>query len=182
MIKIIKNQQTPNVEKYTTIEDFLKTEESKKTYEFFYFAKLQDQLVGLAANQVEIDGERFLGHCFAMKRFQIHNKNWQLILLPEILETFDPKFDTKEGCATWPGKKVLAERYNRIKVRYFNSDHELIVEELQGLEALIFQHEMNHLNGVEENVVDFTVKNTKTVGRNEPCPCGSGKKFKKCCG
>lgn len=25
------------------------------------------------------------------------------------------------------------------------------------------------------------VKVTK-VGRNEPCPCGSGKKFKKCCG
>jgi len=22
----------------------------------------------------------------------------------------------------------------------------------------------------------------KTVGRNEPCPCGSGKKYKKCCG
>jgi uncharacterized protein len=20
------------------------------------------------------------------------------------------------------------------------------------------------------------------VGRNEPCPCGSGKKFKRCCG
>ena len=22
---------------------------------------------------------------------------------------------------------------------------------------------------------------TKRVGRNDPCPCGSGKKFKKCC-
>jgi DNA-binding SARP family transcriptional activator len=22
---------------------------------------------------------------------------------------------------------------------------------------------------------------TKTVGRNDPCPCGSGKKYKKCC-
>jgi uncharacterized protein len=22
----------------------------------------------------------------------------------------------------------------------------------------------------------------KPVGRNEPCPCGSGKKYKKCCG
>jgi len=22
----------------------------------------------------------------------------------------------------------------------------------------------------------------KQVGRNEPCPCGSGKKYKKCCG
>jgi len=21
----------------------------------------------------------------------------------------------------------------------------------------------------------------KKIGRNEPCPCGSGKKFKKCC-
>jgi uncharacterized protein YecA (UPF0149 family) len=21
-----------------------------------------------------------------------------------------------------------------------------------------------------------------TVGRNDPCPCGSGKKYKKCCG
>jgi preprotein translocase subunit SecA len=22
----------------------------------------------------------------------------------------------------------------------------------------------------------------QTVGRNDPCPCGSGKKYKKCCG
>jgi preprotein translocase subunit SecA len=22
----------------------------------------------------------------------------------------------------------------------------------------------------------------RAVGRNDPCPCGSGKKFKKCCG
>jgi uncharacterized protein YecA (UPF0149 family) len=25
-------------------------------------------------------------------------------------------------------------------------------------------------------------KSTRTVGRNDPCPCGSGKKYKKCCG
>jgi uncharacterized protein len=25
-------------------------------------------------------------------------------------------------------------------------------------------------------------RNTPKVGRNDPCPCGSGKKFKKCCG
>jgi uncharacterized protein YecA (UPF0149 family) len=24
--------------------------------------------------------------------------------------------------------------------------------------------------------------NENTVGRNDPCPCGSGKKYKKCCG
>ena len=26
------------------------------------------------------------------------------------------------------------------------------------------------------------VRTTPKVGRNDPCPCGSGKKFKKCCG
>ena len=27
-----------------------------------------------------------------------------------------------------------------------------------------------------------TVKSNKTPGRNDPCPCGSGKKYKNCCG
>ena len=26
------------------------------------------------------------------------------------------------------------------------------------------------------------VNSTKKVGRNDPCPCGSGKKYKQCCG
>ena len=26
------------------------------------------------------------------------------------------------------------------------------------------------------------VKNTEKIGRNDPCPCGSGKKYKNCCG
>lgn len=29
------------------------------------------------------------------------------------------------------------------------------------------------------NVIDMTTR--KKIGRNDPCPCGSGKKFKKCC-
>ena len=27
-----------------------------------------------------------------------------------------------------------------------------------------------------------TVRNSQKIGRNDPCPCGSGRKFKKCCG
>ena len=27
-----------------------------------------------------------------------------------------------------------------------------------------------------------TVRKAKKIGRNDPCPCGSGKKYKKCCG
>jgi hypothetical protein len=40
-----------------------------------------------------------------------------------------------------------------------------------------------HAAHFEEGVAEetTTVKNVKKVGRNEPCPCGSGKKYKKCC-
>ncbi|WP_139305848.1 PBPRA1643 family SWIM/SEC-C metal-binding motif protein [Paenibacillus sp. GP183] len=27
-----------------------------------------------------------------------------------------------------------------------------------------------------------TIYNFKTIGRNDPCSCGSGQKYKKCCG
>lgn len=34
----------------------------------------------------------------------------------------------------------------------------------------------------EKTMIDEPFKNlTRSVGRNDPCPCGSGKKFKKCC-
>ncbi|HET6427651.1 MAG TPA: SEC-C metal-binding domain-containing protein [Phycisphaerae bacterium] len=28
----------------------------------------------------------------------------------------------------------------------------------------------------------YQISADQTVGRNDPCPCGSGKKYKKCCG
>jgi hypothetical protein len=33
-----------------------------------------------------------------------------------------------------------------------------------------------------EALVDEPVATTMKAGRNDPCPCGSGKKYKKCCG
>lgn len=41
-------------------------------------------------------------------------------------------------------------------------------EDIQDLELL--------LNPQETKIAE------EKVGRNEPCPCGSGRKFKKCCG
>ncbi|HDZ20727.1 MAG TPA: hypothetical protein ENH80_11455 [Phycisphaerae bacterium] len=33
-----------------------------------------------------------------------------------------------------------------------------------------------------EPKVETIRRDVQKVGRNEPCPCGSGKKYKKCCG
>lgn len=35
---------------------------------------------------------------------------------------------------------------------------------------------------IEENEEKPEIDTTKKIGRNDPCPCGSGKKYKKCCG
>ena len=37
-------------------------------------------------------------------------------------------------------------------------------------------------NAGGEPVKRQPVRKTKKPGRNDPCPCGSGKKYKKCCG
>ena len=37
-------------------------------------------------------------------------------------------------------------------------------------------------NEVKENTSGKTIKKAKKVGRNDPCPCGSGRKYKQCCG
>ena len=36
--------------------------------------------------------------------------------------------------------------------------------------------------GKQETVRKPVVNKTPKVGRNDPCPCGSGKKYKNCCG
>jgi preprotein translocase subunit SecA len=48
------------------------------------------------------------------------------------------------------------------------------IEEEQQRRKLVF-------NRVEDEVAK-PLKSAKVAGRNDPCPCGSGKKFKKCCG
>ena len=37
-------------------------------------------------------------------------------------------------------------------------------------------------SGASDGSVSATVKKEQKVGRNDPCPCGSGKKYKRCCG
>jgi preprotein translocase subunit SecA len=39
--------------------------------------------------------------------------------------------------------------------------------------------QQNTRNGQQKSI---TASDIKKIGRNDPCPCGSGKKYKKCCG
>ncbi|MDD3225885.1 MAG: SEC-C metal-binding domain-containing protein [Clostridium sp.] len=37
-------------------------------------------------------------------------------------------------------------------------------------------------NSFENETIQVPIKNDPKIGRNDSCPCGSGKKYKKCCG
>jgi len=51
---------------------------------------------------------------------------------------------------------------------------------------VVEQHEERHQNIVENRYAEEgahqPVRVENRIGRNDPCPCGSGKKYKKCCG
>lgn len=64
---------------------------------------------------------------------------------------------------------------------------------VKALKSIFEEHNWNHTITVDpdkpEDIQDLDILlnplktriSEKTVGRNEPCPCGSGKKYKKCC-
>ena len=68
------------------------------------------------------------------------------------------------------------------KEKYYEKVIEQIIEEESVPEA---ERAANMLAQLEEDM-DGGHHKEKTgsikVGRNDPCPCGSGKKYKRCCG
>lgn len=52
--------------------------------------------------------------------------------------------------------------------------------ELPQWEAIFTEEKRKELYKEQKNA--HTIRKEKKIGRNDPCPCGSGKKYKKCCG
>lgn len=73
-------------------------------------------------------------------------------------------------------------------VEYKKGGHELFQDFFTRFEAIFFeaifkvQKEEQGIQIQKVNLPTKTMPNTTKVGRNDPCPCGSGKKYKKCHG
>ena len=150
--------------------------------EFLEFAKQQRNAVGLAANQCSLNDERFNQRIFALR--DTKEGTWRVIIEPTIVEHVGIKELKLEGCLTWCGKAVLAERYRAVKVAYYDIDGKYHEGEIYGgFDAQIWQHEYNHIKGIPETIVESNYKlpTQPKFGRNDACPCGSGKKYKQCC-
>lgn len=92
-----------------------------------------------------------LAHCQVdhddPRRFFVLNDG-RIVINPKIIKTIGDPFMHLEGCMSYafrPDKKV--KRFDIIQVEYTDSNGDLVNEVVHGLEACIFQHEIDHMNG-----------------------------------
>ena len=150
--------------------------------------------IGLAANQVGIDASVAV----------VNVRNPIILINPEIVEQWD-EVPYYEGCLSYKGKGINTKRYKNIVITTEQEEGELYFSgaenpsdgkgswekesssrqdtELRLLETVCIQHEIDHLNGmtIHDRQMITTIVNEHKIGRNDPCSCGSEKKYKKCC-
>lgn len=136
--------------------------------------KLGANGIGLAAPQIGIYKK------IAIVR--MGNPSMDINLINSRIEKgYDQQIFRSEGCLSFPGRVEDTMRYQECYIvdnlTYPNS---FVVK---GMLAVVVQHELDHINGVllpDRAIVKLT-KNQVKVGPNDPCICGSNKKYKKCC-
>ncbi len=74
--------------------------------------------------------------------------NPRFFVNPEVLWASDETYCYEEGCLSIPEYFDQVERPARVRVAYLDSAGQRIEEEIEGLYAVCFQHELDHLNGV----------------------------------
>lgn len=102
---------------------------------------------GIAAPQIGINKKVFL---FSYDR---DPKHLEVVINPSLEPVSDKKLESWEGCLSViyvKGTKQIAKiaRYETIKVTYVNWDGVEVQKILSGFAAKVFQHELDHLNGM----------------------------------
>lgn len=111
--------------------------------------------IGLAANQVGMPHRVFVMMFDANQPIACFN--------PEILNHIGEETAMPEGCLSFPGLELKVKRPPTIQVRYTDAMGATGTQTMTGLAARIFQHELDHLNGVtfDSRVGSFALKRAK---------------------
>tara|TARA_Y100001970_G_scaffold289091_1_gene418360 strand:+ start:14172 stop:14774 length:603 start_codon:yes stop_codon:yes gene_type:complete len=113
---------------------------------------------GIAANQIGYDKRIFVGlkedvdEEIEEKQEIIGNPNadnYEFYINPQIDHVSKKSIqEGEEGCLSIPEVRLIAERFDKIKVRYYNEEGKKIKKPLRGFMSRLFQHELDHLDGV----------------------------------
>jgi peptide deformylase len=100
--------------------------------------------VGIAAPQVGI-----LKNIIWVQRFDKPDYPFEVYLNPKIIQYTQKKLSWVEGCLSIPGMRdTTTTRSYAILLEYQRPDNSYKMEMIEGFTAIIFQHEIDHLNGI----------------------------------
>jgi peptide deformylase len=105
--------------------------------------------VGIAAPQVAASIRLFIVASRPSPRYpSAPTMEPTAMINPEILDRSGKLVSGWEGCLSVPGLRGLVLRDQAITVQYLTRYGELVQQELTGFVARIFQHELDHLDGI----------------------------------
>jgi len=102
--------------------------------------------IGLAAIQVGVPLQALIINLVREEDEKQHKEDLLEVINPTILE-MDGEIVYQEGCLSVPGYYEDVKRAEYIKVSYYDRDGNEQIKEYDGLMAIAFQHEMDHLKG-----------------------------------
>jgi peptide deformylase len=100
--------------------------------------------IGLAATQIGVS-QRVVVMDLGQREGE---KEPRFFINPEVVWASEETAPYEEGCLSVPEYYDAVERPVRVRVRYLDYDGKAVEEEAEGLYAVCFQHELDHLNGV----------------------------------
>jgi peptide deformylase len=105
--------------------------------------------VGIAAPQVYRSDRVFIIYSRPNTRYPNASEMGPMALInPEITSFSEEKVKDWEGCLSIPGIRGLVPRHKAISVKYRTPGGEVVENELSDFTARIFQHELDHLDGI----------------------------------
>ena len=99
--------------------------------------------IGISANQIGI-WERG----FAMVR-DLENNEVMVCFNPRIIKSYSEEVEMEEGCLSYPELFLKIKRPDKIVVKYEDEDKKTHKMKLQGLASRVFQHEYDHMEGID---------------------------------
>ena len=145
----------------------IKSENTQKIIEKMIKTMRKHNGAGLAANQIYEPIRICIIEVLDNPRYKhLNTIPLKVLINPRVIIKKDTAtFNSYEGCLSVPNLRGKVKRYNTINVTYYTMDAKKITEDIKGLESIVYQHEIDHLDGylftdkVEDNSTLVTYEN-----------------------
>ncbi len=144
---LVKTAKAIDVSKISSLETQKVIEEMLNVAYGEQVDRVKPLLVGLAAPQIGISKRIILVDVAAKGKGEVGDL--RVYINPETIWRSEQKSEWFEGCFSTDKVCGIVSRPKKIKIKAFNRRGQLIKEEHDGFTARVFQHEIDHLNGIE---------------------------------